>query len=148
MHLEAFLVPEAQFDRAMNAISRRNFFGKWMRGSAKWLHVFVGEYPWASACNVETDDWLGFGTRVDGSSLEFMPVYNEVLCQWGCGEQLCRPICIFMSQHRAFFEAGPLWWNGVDGFSTPDGKIIFRDPSTLEGGTTTLLADKAIYSCD
>ena len=141
MHLEAFLVPEAQFDRAMNAISRRNFFGKWMPGSAKWLHVFVGEYPWASACNVETDDWLGFGTRVDGSSLEFMPVYNEVLCEWEYDSSLQSSI-YFHVPTRAFFEAGPLWWNGVDGFSTPDGKIIFRDPSASEGGTTTLLADK------
>jgi hypothetical protein len=42
---------------------------------------------------------------------------------------------------RAFFEAGSLWWNGVDGFSTPDGKAVFRDPSASEGGPSTLLAD-------
>ncbi len=30
IHLEAFLVPKAQFNVAMKAISRRNFFGRWM----------------------------------------------------------------------------------------------------------------------
>jgi hypothetical protein len=140
IHLEAFLVPEVQCDAAMKAISRRNFFGRWMPGGAKWLHVFVGEYPWASACNVETDDWLGFGTRVDGSALEFMPVYNEIVCEWEYDGSLPSSI-YFHVPARAFFEASPLWWNGVDGFSTPDGKTVFRDPSASEGGPATLLAD-------
>jgi hypothetical protein len=140
IHLEAFLVPEAQFDGAMKAISRRNFFGRWMPVGAKWLHVFVGEYPWASACNVETDDWLGFGARVDGSGLEFMPVYNEIVCEWEYDGSLPSSI-YFHVPARAFFEAGPLWWNGVDGFSIPDGKTVFRDPSASEGGPATMLAD-------
>jgi hypothetical protein len=140
MHLEAFLVPEIQFDRAMEAISRRNFFGKWMPSGAKWLHVFVGEYPWASACNVETDDWLGFGTKASGSAFEFMPVHNEIVCEWEYDSSLPNSI-YFHVPARAFFEAGSLWWNGVDGFSTPEGKTVFRDPSASEGGPTTLLAD-------
>lgn len=140
IHLEAFLVPEAHFDAAMKALFRRNFFGRWMPGGAKWLHVFVGEYPWASACNVETDDWLGFGTRVDGSAREFRPVYNEVVCEWEYDGSLPSSI-YFHLPARAFFEVGPLWWNGVDGFSTPEGKTVFRDPSASEGGPSTLLAD-------
>jgi hypothetical protein len=140
MHLEAFLVPETQFNAAMKAISRRNFFGRWMPHGAKWLHVFVGEYPWASACNVETDDWLGFGTKVGGSALEFTPVFNEVVCEWEYDGSLPGSI-YFNVPARAFFEADPLWWNGVDGFSTPDEKIAFRDPSASEGGPDTLLAD-------
>jgi hypothetical protein len=140
IHLEAFLVPEAQFDAAIKAISRRNFFGGWMPRGAKWLHVFVGEYPWASACNVETDDWLGYGSRVDGSAIEFMPVYNEVVCEWEYDATLPSSIN-FHVPARTFFEAGQLRWNGVDGFSTADGKIVFRDPSASEGGTATLLAD-------
>ena len=140
IHLEAFLVPEAQFETAMKAISRRNFFGRWMPSGAKWLHVFVGEYPWASACNVETDDWLGLGTRIEGSGLEFMPVYNEVVCEWEYDASLPSSI-YFRVPARVFFEASPLWWDGVDGFSTPTGRTVFRDPSASEGGIATLLAD-------
>jgi hypothetical protein len=140
IHLEAFLVPEAQFDAARKALSRRNFFGRWMPEGAKWLHVFVGEYPWATACNVETDDWLGFRTEVDGSALEFVPVCNEVVCEWEYDGTLPTSI-YFHVPARAFFKAGPLWWNGVDGFSTPDRKNVFRDPSASEGGPATLLAD-------
>ena len=87
-----------------------------------------------------TDDWLGLETRVNGSAFEFMPVYNEVVCEWEYDASLPSSIC-FHVPTRAFFEAGPLWWNGVDGFSVPDGKTVFRDPSASEGGTATLLAD-------
>ena len=140
MHLRSFLVPEAQFKNATKAISRRNFFGNWMPNNAKWLHTFVGEYPWASACNVETDDWLGFDTKVRGSNLEFIPVFNEVVCEWEYDGTLPSSI-YFLVPARAFFKAGPLWWNSVDGFSTPEGRTVFRDPSASEGGPATLLAD-------
>jgi len=140
IHLEAFLVPESKFDEAMRAVSRRNFFGQWMPGGAKWLHVFVGEYPWASSCNVETDDWLGFGTKVDCSALEFIPVYNKVVGEWEYDGALPSSI-YFHVPARAFFEAGPLWWNSAGGFSAPDGKTVFWDPSASEGGPATLLAD-------
>ncbi|WP_413936840.1 hypothetical protein [Nitrospira sp. BLG_1] len=141
IHLEAFLVQEAQFLAAMKAISRRNFFGNWMPRGAQWLHVFVGEYPWASVCNVETDDWLGFGHRVSGSKLEFVPVSNEINCEWEYDGSLPSSIH-FHVPARAFFEAGPLWWDGVDGFSIANGKTVFRDPSSSEGGPATLLADR------
>lgn len=61
---EVILVPETQPKKATKAISRRNFFGDWMPNNAKWLYTFVG--------NIETDDWLGFDTKVRGSNLEFV----------------------------------------------------------------------------
>jgi hypothetical protein len=140
MHLRSFLVSEARFEKAVKAISRRNFFGRWMPENAKWLYAFVGEYPWATACNVETDDWLGFGTEVRGSKLELVPVFNEVVCEWEYDGTLPSSI-YFHVPTRAFFKAGPLWWNSVDGFATPDGKTVFRDPSASEGGPSTLLAE-------
>jgi hypothetical protein len=140
MHLRSFLVPEVQFEQAAKAISRRNFFGDWMPNNASWIYAFLGEYPWASACNVETDDWLGFDTRVTGSNLEFVPAFNEVVCEWEYDSTL-RSSIYFHVPARAFFKAGPLWWNSVDGFSSPEGRTVFRDPSATEGGPATLLAD-------
>jgi hypothetical protein len=140
IHLEAFLVPDDKFNSTIKALSRRNFFGRWMPTGAKWIYAFVGEYPWASACNVQTDDWLGFGTQVDRSKLEFVPVYNEVVCEHQYDGTMPTSI-YFRVPARAFFKTGSLWWNGIDGFSNPEGKTIFRDPSASEGGPTTLLAD-------
>lgn len=111
-----------------------------MPNNAKWIYAFVGEYPWASACNVETDDWLGFDTNVRQSTLEFIPVYNEVVCEWEYDGTLPSTICYHVPA-RMFFKAGPLWWNGVDGFATSEGKTVFRDPSASEGGPSTLLAE-------
>lgn len=140
MHLRAFLVPEAQFTKAKKAIFRRNFFGDWMPNNAKWLHTFVGEYPWACACNIETDDWLGLETNVRGSKLEFIPVFNEIICEWEYDGTLPSSL-YFHVPARVFFRAGQLWWDGIDGFSTPEGRTVFRDPSASEGGPATLLAD-------
>lgn len=140
MHLRAFLVPEAQFKKAMESISHRNFFGNWMPNNAMWHYTFVGEYPWATACNVETDDWLGFDTKVSGSDLEFIPVFNEIVCEWEYDGTLSSSI-YFHVPARAFFKDEPLWWNGVDGFSNAEGKTVFRDPSASEDGPATLLAD-------
>jgi hypothetical protein len=140
MHLRSFLVPDAQFEMAKKVISRRNFFEDWMPSNAKWIYAFVGEYPWATSCNVETDDWLGFDTKVMGSKLEFVPVFNEVVCEWEYDGTLPSSI-YFHVPTRAFFKAGPLWWNSVDGFATFDGKTVFRDPSASEGGPATLLAE-------
>jgi hypothetical protein len=140
MHLKSFLVPEAQFENAKRAISRRNFFGDWMPKNARWLHVFVCEYPWASACNVETDDWLGLDTTVREANIEFIPVFNEVVCEWEYDSTLPSTIC-FHVPTRTFFKAGPLWWDSLDGFATLEGKTVFRDPSASEGGPSALLAD-------
>ncbi len=140
IQLRSFLVPDAQFNKAKKAVSRRNFFGNWMPNNAKWLYAFVGEYPWASACNVETDDWLGFDTKVIGSKIEFVPVFNKVVCEWEYDATL--PASIYFNvPAREFFNAGSLWWNGVDGFATPEGRTVFRDPSASEGGPSTLLAE-------
>jgi len=140
IHVEAFLVPETQFDAAVRSLSGRNFFGKWMPTGAHWLHAFVGEYPWATACNVETDDWLGFGKKARGSSVEFLPVHNEIVCEWEYDASLPATINFHVPARR-FFEAGSLRWNGTNGFSKPNGKTVFCDPSALESGPSALLAD-------
>jgi len=140
MHLIGYLVLEAKFEKTVKALNGRNFFNKWMPEGANWLYAFVGEYPWATVCNVETDDWLGLRTKVKGSSLEFLPVANEVSCEWQYDATLPQSIN-FHVPARAFFETGPLWWNGKDGFQTPENKTVFRDPSVLEGGPPTLLVD-------
>ena len=140
MELRSFLVPETHFEKATKAISHRKFFGERMPQNAQWLNTFVGEYPWAIACNVETDDWLGFNTNVGGSNLDFVPVFNEVVCEWEYDATLPSSI-YFRVPTRAFFNAEPLWWNGADGFSTLEGKTVFRDPSASEGGPSTLVAD-------
>src|SRR5690606_24088342 len=67
-------------------------------------------------------------------------VFNEIVCEWEYDGTLPSSI-YFHVPARAFFKAGPLWWNGVDGFSNAGGKTVFRDPSASEGGPATLLAD-------
>ncbi|MES1930260.1 hypothetical protein SADO_13433 [Salinisphaera dokdonensis CL-ES53] len=138
--VKGFLVSEAQFDAAVRSLSDRNFFGGWMPSGARWLHTFVGEYPWATACNVETDDWLGFGTKARGSSVELIPVHNEIVCEWEYDASLPATVDFHVPARR-FFEADQLRWNGRNGFSKPDGKTVFCDPSALEGGPPALLAD-------
>jgi hypothetical protein len=66
----------------------------------------------------------------------------ELAAHLGCLDNGLPSSIYFHVPARIFFKAGPLSWNSADGFSTPEGKAIFRDPSASEGGPATLLADK------
>jgi hypothetical protein len=139
IHLRGYIVPNATFDEACRVLEGRNFFNDWMPKGAKWLYAFVGEYPWATACNTETDDWLGFGDEVDGSSVKFVEASNEVVAEWEYDASLPESI-YFHVPARKFFDAGPLWWDGLDGFRTEE-RTVFRDPAGTEKGPAGLIAD-------
>lgn len=142
VNLTSYLVPKDMFEDARMALEGRNFFNKWLPEGASWLHVFAGEYPWGTACNVETDGWLGYSDTVRNSTtkLKFVPVENEIVAEWQYDGSLPSSIHIQVPG-RLFFEAGGLCWNGIDGFCTDANVTVFRDPAASEGGPASLIAD-------
>ena len=139
IHLTGYLVPNAMFDEARRVLGGRNFFGDWMPRGAKWLYAFVGEYPWGTACNTDSDEWRGFGEKAKGSAVKLIPVANEVVAEWEYDASLPESI-YFEVPARTFFADGGLWWDGWDGFRTKD-RTVFRDPSATSGGPAGLIAD-------
>lgn len=139
IHLRGYIVPKAMFAEACRVLEGRNFFNGWMPRGAKWLHVFAGEYPWATACNTETDNWLGFGDTADGSSVKFIHATNEIVAEWEYDASLPESI-YFHVPARILFNGERLWWDGMDGFRTNE-RTVFRDPAGTSDGPNGLIAD-------
>ena len=141
LHLNTFLVRKTMMKRARTALEGRNFFGRWLPDGAKWLHVFIGEYPWATACNMEPDWYLGWNDKLKNASFKLLPTANEVVEEWEYDGSLPRSTYVHVPA-RLFFEPEPLWWNGRDGFWTKERITVFRDPHLLGGGPQGLIADR------
>ena len=139
MHIQSFLVRKEDFDTAYKALHRRNFSGGWMPKGAIWLYGFAGEYPWATPFNTEPESWHRRGSRGD-LPFDYQPSWNQIAVEWEYDATLKENIYMNVPA-RLFFSEKDLWWNGTDGFSTQDGKTIFRDPSVTATGPASLLVD-------
>jgi hypothetical protein len=140
IHLRSYLVPKSTFEKTVQALDGRNYFGVWLPEGAKWLHVFAGEYPWATACNTEPDWYLGAAEKVQDSNLELIHSTNQIVIEWEYDSTL--PASIYLQvPTKELFSSADLWWNGIDGFANVSGKTVFCDPHMREGGPAGLLAD-------
>jgi hypothetical protein len=140
IQIHSYLVPKPSFRETVEALDGRNYFGEWLPEGAKWLHVFAGEYPWATACNTEPDWSLGAAEKVRDSNLELIHSTNQIVIEWEYDSTLPDSIYLEVPTKRLFSSAD-LWWNGIDGFGTVSGKTVFYDPHMREGGPAGLLAD-------
>jgi hypothetical protein len=140
IQLRSYLVPKNHFEKTVQAMDGRNYFGAWLPEGGKWLYAFAGEYPWATACNTEPDWYLGAAEQVRHSSLELIHSANEIVIEWEYDASLPESIYLEVPTKK-FFAPGDLWWNGTDGFISGTGKTVFCDPHVREEGSSTLLAD-------
>jgi hypothetical protein len=86
-----------------------------MPEGATWLYGFAGEYPWATAFNIESDEWNGrggFGTKLPVSC---QPSWNQLAVEWEYDASLAESFHMLVPA-RAFFSPFNLWWNGYDGY--------------------------------
>lgn len=136
--VQAFLVSIDTFDRTIAALDGRNFFGGWLPDGGKWLHTFVGEYPWATACNTEPDSYLGVDRGVRDTALKFQCATNQVVAEWEYDATLSSSIYV---QVPAKQLAARHHWNGTNAFLEQTGRIVYLAPTIGHGGPSTLLAD-------
>jgi hypothetical protein len=140
MHLRGFLVPKTRFSKSIVALDGRNYFNGWLPEGGKWLYAFAGEYPWATACNTEPDWYLGANPKVRDSNLILIHASNQMVIEWEYDATL--PSSVYLQvPTKKFFGPRDLWWNGIDGFATPNGKTVFFDPQFRLGKPVALVAD-------
>lgn len=138
--VQAYLVSERRFQKTIETLDGRNFFGGWLPEGGKWLYTFVGEYPWGTACNTEPDYYMGVDSGVRDTDLKFSPTSNEICAEWEYDGSL--PSSIYLKvPSKLLMTDKDFWWNGTDGFKDANGKTVFFDPRIRFGGPTTLLAD-------
>jgi hypothetical protein len=140
LNIESYLVQKRDFHIAYKCLHHRNFRGRWMPNGATWLYGFVGEYPWATPFNTESEEWNGRGGGDSKLPVVFQPSWNQIVAEWEYDASIPRYFHIFVPE-RTFFSPGDLWWDGKDGFCYINGRTIFRDPSVMELGPEALLAD-------
>lgn len=136
MHINSYLVPRQKLAKAYKSLQGRNFFGRWMPEVEGSLYRFAGEYPWATSFNVYSEENQDYGQLYS----TFRPSWNELVVEWEYDSSIPRNFTMVVPA-RAFFSLGDLWWNGKDGYSIIDGTTVFRDPSVMESGPISLLAD-------
>lgn len=142
-HLRSYLVPIDQFGDISAAIGKRNYFQDWLPRGGSWLYCFLGEYPWATSCNTEPDNYMGAGSELRETDLTLIHSSNVINCEWEYDGTLERSIQ-FNVPAKPFFKGQQLKWNGGDGFCDKTGKTLFRDPHGTEGGIAALIADADI----
>lgn len=136
IHVRGYLVKSRSAKRAFDCLVGRNFFGKWMPEGGTSSLGFLGEYPWASTYEADS------GERYSPYELpcDYIPVSMQIAAEWEYDATLPRNIYVHVPA-REFFSQGDLWWNGRDGFGNPGGKTLFQDPSVMEAGPGSLIAD-------
>jgi len=140
LHIRAYILPDADLERAYECLQGRNFSGLWMPQGSSWLHGFAGEYPWGTPFNTEPDSYHERGAHGQGLPVRFIPASAQLVAEWGYDASLHGSLYMSLPS-RVLFEPGDLWWNGEDGFRIIGGRTVFKDPSVLESGPQALLAD-------
>ncbi len=136
IHVRGYLVASRCDKRAFDCLVGRNFSGKWMPEGGTCIYGFLGEYPWATTYNSETEEYYSQYEL----PCEFMPVSSQIAAEWEYDASLSRNIYIHVPA-RQFSSQGDLWWNAQNGFGIPGGKTLFQDPSVSEAGPGALIAD-------
>ena len=140
MHINSYLVPRQKLAKAYKSLQGRNFFGRWMPEVEGSLYGFAGEYPWATPFNMYPEEHHCRGRDTFDLPAIFKPSWNELIVEWEYDSSVPGNFTMIVPA-RAFFSSGDLWWNGKDGYSIVDGTTVFRDPSIVESGPISLLAD-------
>jgi len=139
IHINSYLIPDADMDATIEALDERNYFGLWLPTEGKWLSAFAGEYPFGSSYNVLPDWYLGADEKIRDTSLKAHHASNHLLSEWTYDPMV--PTSLYLqAPSKPFFTLNDLWWNGIDGFTAGD-RTVFFDPSLRFGGKHALLAD-------
>ena len=149
VHVFAHLVDVGDFEKAIEFLHNRNFYGKWMP-EGRDLSGFLGEYPWgavfadARAGRSHYAEHEESQHPTEKSPVRFEPAWNRVFSD----EQYDVTMPASSGLHVpsfTWFDAGDLAWNGRDGYRRADGMTVFRTPPG-EAGSAQLVADPADLS--
>lgn len=144
IHVFAYLVDCGDFSRAIQFLSNRNFYGKWMPEGCDLLG-FLAEYPWspvfsdARAQRSQYAEQRGFQNPTERSPVQFEPAWNQVFGDDRYDVTAPESPRVYVPS-PTWFDAGELAWNGRDGYHGADGLTVFRDTSGA-ASSVQLVAD-------
>ena len=140
IRLTSHLVKQDECAIAYDFLTRKQkLFAQALPGGATYSYGFAGEYPWAIAFNTEPEEWHGDGGIREHLPVLYQPAWNHLEVEWEYDATLPRRFQMAVPA-RHFFTLDDLWWCG-NGYRRGNAHIVFQNPSLLENGPDSLLAD-------
>lgn len=147
IHVFAYIVESNDCARALQFLSGRNFYGKWMPEGLD-LAGFVAEYPWASEFSDVRGDRSryaeqgGFGQEIERSSVRFEPAWNRIYPDHEYDATTSESAAVTVPSPTVF-DSGDLSWDFRGGYMGADGRTVFREPVGSGQGAAQLVAEPA-----
>lgn len=139
--VDAFLVENKNLSQIVAALNGKNLSGDTLPNEGSFSNCYLGEYPWATACNTHPDSYFGVETNLGETNLKMQNACNQIVCEWEYDATMLEKNLYLVVPSKKLFELNDLWWNGVDGYKRKDGITVFKDPRILTGGNRGLIAD-------
>ncbi len=140
MSFDAYLVRSTDIKGIIEKLDGKNLNTVGLPSGGKFSHCYMGEYPWATACNTEPDWYLGVKDTFADTNIEMHNATNDMVAEWEYDDTLKENLYLQVPSKK-FFEPCDLWWNGKDGYKRPDHKTVFKVPRIETGGKPGLVAD-------
>lgn len=141
MEVNAYLVKPSGLTKIAAILDGRNLHNDKLPSSGNFSHTYLGEYPWATACNTSPDWYLGVGDTFANSKNEMHNATNQIVAEWEYDATLKKENLYIQVPSKKFFQLGDLWWNGKDGYKRIDQRTVFMDPRIENGGHLGMVAD-------
>ena len=140
IRVTSHLVKNAEFAVAYDFLTRKKkVFAHSLPSNATYSYGFAGEYPWATSFNTEPEEWHGDGGIREHLPVRYQPAWNHLEVEWEYDATLPRQFQMAVPA-RDFFTLDDLWWCGK-GYGRDNAHVVFQNPSLLENGPDSLLAD-------
>lgn len=137
---DSYILRDVDYMNMVKKLDGKNLHLDSLPSVGKFSHCYLGEYPWATACNTLPDWYLGVGDNFGKGKTEMHNSTNEMVVEWEYDYTLEGNLYLQVPSKK-FFEPGDLWWNGKDGYMLANKKTVFKDPRIETGGQLGLVAD-------
>jgi hypothetical protein len=141
--VRSYITHQEDSEKLLTWLQEQNFMGRWMPESEGMYEVFVGEFPWASACtqyNNQEDAWGRRGDRLPAPVVVTTTSYTRESSSPDCS--IDADISALMPTAWLIQQMGLRWSGGNFRYVDSSNEIAALDPSVEEAGPSALLASK------
>lgn len=140
MMVKGYVVPRRKLGACRKALADQDFMGRWMvDGSDLGGGIYFGEYPWSPCFPDAMAMPEAYGARQEPlAKLGLRPATNHMS---STGEDWNGGSVGLTVPSAELVGATTTRWDGVRGFETENGRLIFQDPAAGVGGLTGLWVD-------
>jgi hypothetical protein len=141
--VRSYITHQEDSEKLLTWLQEQNFMGRWMPESEGMYEVFVGEFPWASACaqyNNQEDAWGRRGDRLPAPVVVTTTSYTRESSSPDCS--IDADISALMPSAWLIQKMGLRWSGGNFRYVDTSNDPAALDPSVEEAGPRALLVSR------